>query len=162
MSLMEEILQQLRDVAGRLPADERPVFGNGVSAQAIAAIESSMRATLPADYAEFLRICGEVRAMDVWNGYWIGGAALIDAKGGGNGIPAWLAGDKGPVAAVPVGTDGGGNAFLMSVASGTIWKWNHETKDEQIVGPDFTGFLKRVLQDWEHYVSGEPWTYLSG
>ena len=71
-------------------------------------------------------------------------------------LPGIAAGE----AAIPVATDGGGNAFLLS-ASGVVWQWNHETGEVENVAPSFGAFLERVAEDWAAYISDEPdWRFL--
>jgi hypothetical protein len=101
--------------------------------------------------------------MEVWNGYWVGGLAQLTTNVSRGDFPATVAEENGPSGVMPVATDGGGNAFLMSLRGGTVWKWNHETGGVRAVADNFTGFLQRVLQDWEHYLSDDDtWDYLSG
>ena len=62
--------------------------------------------------------------------------------------------------AIPVATDGGGNAILLS-SSGAIWRRDHETGKAEKVAASFGAFLKRVAEDWAAYIEEQPgWHFL--
>jgi hypothetical protein len=64
---------------------------------------------------------------------------------------------------MPVATAGGGNAFLMRLDDRSICKWYHETGNCTPVAADFLSFLRRVAEDWEHYLAEDwSWNYLAG
>ncbi len=78
---------------------------------------------LPDAYKEFLRLSGGVTAMDVYNGYQLLSVSLLRRIRGESETPRTV----GASAVLPVGADGGGNLFLLSLRSPfTVWKWNHE------------------------------------
>jgi hypothetical protein len=91
--------------------------------------------------------------MSVHNGYWVGGIEqLID----GDSLPRIADGEV----AIPIATDGGGNAFVLG-ASGQVWQWNHETDKLNLVAASFGAFLERVAEDWAAFVSEKPgWRFL--
>ncbi len=91
--------------------------------------------------------------MSVHIGYWLGGIKKLVE---GDTLPRVAEGQ----AAIPVATDGGGNAFLL-VASGRVWRWDHETDNLKLVAESFGAFLERVAEDWAAYVSEKPgWRFL--
>jgi hypothetical protein len=58
-----------------------------------------------------------------------------------------------------------------AVARGQIWKWSHEAEVRfdgmakeglTLLALDFSGFLDRMAQDWEHFAGDHDWKYLSG
>src|SRR5262245_3073384 len=144
---------RLRELALALPRpgcdwEERPRFEPPETAEGIAELERSAGFGFPSELHAFLEQAGSVIAMSVHNGYWLGGIKkLLD----GDGLPRGVGGE----AAIPVATDGGGNAFLLST-SGTIWRWDHETGRANVVAASFGAFLERVVQDWAAYVYEQP------
>jgi cell wall assembly regulator SMI1 len=163
MRRVREIVEKLRTVAEGFAVEERPNFLPGASAEAIVELEKSLAAKLPEDFNDFLRTHEAITAMEIRNGYWVGGIALIIMNVRRGDFPPAVAEENGPDAVVPVATDGGGNAFLMSLRGGTVWKWDHETGGVRIVADNFTAFLGRILQDWQHFQSGDGTSdYLSG
>ena len=158
-----QTVERLRSLAERFPADERPAFMPGSMATDITAMEQCLRSPLPDDFADFLRKCEAIHAMDVWNGYWIGGIAELMRSISRGDFPGLVANGDRPVPVVPVATDGGGNAFLLSLDGRTVWKRDHETASVQSVAAGFMGFLLRVEEDWEHYLRRDyDWQYLAG
>lgn len=143
---------RLRQLALGMPRpgcdwEDRPRFDPPATQQAIAALENAAGFPLPSELREFLEQSDSVVAMSVHNGYWLGGIRhLVD----GDGLPRVVDGG----AAIPVATDGGGNAFLLS-SSGAIWWWNHQTGKTKVVADSFLAFLERVAEDWSAYI--EEW-----
>jgi SMI1 / KNR4 family (SUKH-1) len=163
MNQVEGLLGRLRSVAQQLAAEERPTFSPGASTDAIVGLQAILPAPLPNDFIDFLRACEAVIAVNVWNGYWIGGINQLARSVRRGDYPAMLSDEAREAAVFPIGTDGGGNAFLMSLQSGQIWKWDRETGNAQNVAATFAGLLERVAEDWEHFLSGDKsWHYLSG
>ena len=118
---------------------------------------------LPQDFVEFLRACEAIIAMDICNGYWIGGIDQLSRNIARGDFPALINVNGRQIPVMPIATDGGGNAFLMSIADQTVWKWDHETRNVRIVSENFPAFIRRILQDFEHWLSGDTkWDYLSG
>jgi len=162
MLQIDQVLSRLRKLADEFPAEGRPRFSPRASADSLVAFEKVVGTRLPEQLAGFLRQCDSIVAMDVWNGYWVGGVEQLLRSVGRNDFPAKLVEAENDVV-VPVATDGGGNAFLMSVNDQRVWKWNHETGNSTPVAHDFVSFLGRIADDWEHFIAGDPvWRYLSG
>ena len=108
---------------------------------------------LPADLREFLERTGSVAALSVHNGYWLGGVERLIEQ---SVSPRTADGER----AIPVATDGGGNAFLLG-SSGIVWRWDHGTGKLERVAASFGAFLERVAEDWAAYISDKPgWRFL--
>ena len=85
--------------------------------------------SLPASIRAFLAEHDSIAAMDVWNGYWIGGVSLLRSIERGD-FPGSVESHR----VMPIATDGGGNAFLMPGDSdGRVWKWSHETSEVKVL-----------------------------
>ena len=67
---------------------------------------------LPGDLREFLELTDSIVAMSVHNGYWLGGINNLIDEGS---LPRVADGE----AAIPVATDGGGNAFVLAPVVGS-------------------------------------------
>ena len=151
-------MTRLHELALALPRpgcdwEDRPQFEPPATPQAIVELERLAGFALPEDLRAFLGQTESIVAMSFHNGYWLGGInKLID----GDSFPRVADGE----AAIPVATDGGGNAFLLG-ASGRVWRWNHETDRLNLVVASFGAFLERVAEDWSAYVSEKPgWRFL--
>lgn len=150
-------LRRLRALAESFPTPEmpwedRPVFLPPLDARRLADL-----AALPPELLEFFALCGRVRAGNIRNGYDVGdwGAVQRDPA---NGLPLTI--DREPVFAV--GFDGGGNAFLHSLADGRVWRWDHETGATAPVADSFAQLLHRIADDWEHHLADDrEWVYLA-
>jgi hypothetical protein len=151
-------LTRLRELALSLPRpgcdwEERPHFDPPASPQSVAEIERVAGFTLPADFRDFLERTEAVVALSIHNGYWLGGVECLMEE---SDAPRTAGGER----AIPIATDGGGNAFLLA-ASGIVWRWDHETGKLARVASSFGAFLERVAEDWEAYVSDKPgWRFL--
>jgi cell wall assembly regulator SMI1 len=149
---------RLRELALAFPRpgcawEERPRFEAPATPQGIAELERVAGFGLPADLRAFLEQTDSVIAMSVHNGYWLGGIMQLVNR---DALPRVVAGE----AAIPVATDGGGNAFLLS-SSGAIWRWDHETGNAKVVATSFGAFLERVVEDWAAYIDEQPgWRFL--
>jgi hypothetical protein len=148
----------LRELALAVPRpgcdwEDRPRFEPPATPQSMIELERMVGFALPEDLQEFLEQTYSIVAMSVHNGYWLGRInKLID----GDSFPRVADGE----AAIPVATDGGGNAFLLG-ASGRVWRWDHETDRLNLVATSFGTFLERVAEDWSAYVSEKPgWRFL--
>jgi hypothetical protein len=62
-----------------------------------------------------------VVGMSVHNGYWLGGIERLMRSACRGDFPRNVENEP----AIPVATDGGGNAFLLA-ADGQVWRWDHE------------------------------------
>lgn len=151
-------LTRFRDLARAFPRpgrdwEDRPRFGPPATSQSLVELERTAGFALPQDLRDFLEQTESIVAMSVHNGYWLGSIReLIDR----DSFPRVAERE----AAIPVATDGGGNAFLLG-ASGHVWRWNHETDELKLVAATFGAFLERVAEDWAAYVSGKRnWCFL--
>jgi hypothetical protein len=54
--------------------------------------------------------------------------------------------------AIPIATDGGGNAFPMT-ADGQVWPWGHETNKTMKIAKSFSNFLSSVVDEWAAYIA---------
>jgi hypothetical protein len=168
-SSIQTVLALLRDTASRVPATpctyplQEPSFGTGVAEEDIQSLETAIKSPLPNDFLEFQRTCGSILAMDVWNGYCLMEAPHIEALYRDPYSPiTGSVHDKSPI--IPIGGDGGGNMFHMATgASNEISKWNHEADTAEKVADNFTEFLQRLLEDWQHFVAQDgAWKYMAG
>ena len=149
---VHESLARLNKAAGTLEDWARPTFGDPATADAIANLRAMAGFPLPAGLEALLSTHESICAMDIHNGYWIGGLEQL----ANSGLPR-RAQDE---AAVPIATDGGGNAFLLS-SSGRVWRWDHETDGIALIAANVEAFLERVAADWEAIVAGTPgWQFI--
>ena len=159
--MMADVLNRLRSLADLFPEGEGPTFSPPASADAIQAFESALGFPLPAELREFLAQCDAVVAMDVHNGYWIGGTAGLARSVSRGDFPGSMDSGGERITVMPIATDGGGNAFLLTPADGRVWRWDHETGTLSAIAGSFAAFLERVAQDWERGASGDAdWEYL--
>jgi hypothetical protein len=159
--MVADALNRLRRFTEVFPEGEGPAFSPPASADSIQAFESALGFPLPPDLREFLTLCDAVVAMDIHNGYWIGGTTGLTRSIGRGDFPGIIdsGGERVPVA--PIATDGGGNAFLLTASDGRVWRWDHETGGVSPVAGSFVAFLERVAEDWERAAAGDAdWTYL--
>jgi hypothetical protein len=158
---IEHALARLRDAAERLLESERPTFRGAASAQQIDALETALGNRIPDDFRRLLQICDAIVAMDVHNGYWIGGAEDF-ARGVARGdFPGMISDGSTSAPATPIATDGGGNTFLAKIADGSVWFLDHETGRVKPVAPSIDGFLQRVAEDWLHFAADDhEWHYI--
>ena len=154
-------LERLRKAGSALPRpgcdwEEAVTFEPPATAEAIDAFEKVAGFELPADLKSFLASTEAVIGMSVHNGYWIGGLANLTRATQASELPRNVNGHP----AVPIATDGGGNAFLLA-SEGAIWRWDHETGDFRRIADSFSEFLALVAADWEAYVAQTAgWRYL--
>ena len=169
-SEVQKVLDRLREVGSKIsdlpwvyPLQE-PLFGDGVSQADIASLESVIKSPLPDDFLLFQKLCGSISAMDIWNGYSLMEASHIRALIIDTRSPQVIQVADGKSTLMPVGGDGGGNMFLMSfIGSSRVSKWNHEVNTQEKLADSFTGFLERMLEDWEHFAAQDAeWKYLAG
>ncbi len=154
---VSESLSRLRLLADALPDWERPAFHPPASLASVEALEQAAGVRLPDDFRQFLLQTDAIVAMDIHNGYWIGGIESLIQSISRSDFPDQV--EKTRV--LPVATDGGGNAFLLSADGKHVWRWDHETGNVTDVASSFGAFLKRVADDWEHYATGNhDWAYL--
>jgi hypothetical protein len=153
---VQALLRRLRELADTLDDCERPTFHPPASADSVSAFERVAGFPLPQDLKVFLAHVGAIQAMSIHNGYWLGGIEQLTRNVQAGSLPGVAERER----AVPIATDGGGNAFLLS-DSGRVWRWNHETRAVRVVSPSFIDFLKRVVADWQAWGEGTPgWHFL--
>lgn len=181
MSPVEAALRRMRAAGERVAAVESPYpltpphFAAGCSSAEIdELLGSAARRVQP--YVEFLGLCREVDAADVFNGYFLFSPLSVTRQVHG---PKRLRVGEEPglleVDVLAVGADGGGNLFLMGTSAnlpGRVWKWNHEhavREDGTAIdgfietASSFESFLDRIALDWEHFVVNDAdWRYISG
>ena len=163
MQSIDGLISRLHELANEFSTGERPTFHQGASSDDISALRAIAAAEVPEDFTYFLSQCDSIVAMDIWNGYWIGGVERLLRIIAGKDFPSEVSERNNPVSVIPVATDGGGNAFLLSLNGDKVWKWNHETGDAILVANGFSSFLARIAEDWEHFLSDDrTWRYLSG
>ena len=142
--MVADVLNRLRGLADLFPEGEGPTFSPPASADALEAFESAVGLALPAELREFLAHCDAIVAMDVHNGYWIGGTAGLARSAARGDFPETMDSGGERITVMPVATDGGGNAFFLIPADGRVWRWDHETGTLSAVADSFVGFLERV------------------
>ena len=154
-------LNCLRELADSFPEHSRPTFGPPASPEAVLAFEQALSLRLPDEVREFLLSCDAIVAMNVWNGYWIGGTANLTRSVLREDFPSesLLCGRR--IHLAPIATDGGGNAFLIAIDDGSVCYWEHEEGGVSRVADSFTAFLEQVAEDWKHAsMNDKDWRYL--
>jgi hypothetical protein len=145
-----------------------PRFDAPIAAAELAELDAQVVNALPNDLVEFYKLCGGITAMDIHNGYAV--LPLEQAVQIRRDGPTHVIADGTRHAFIPVAADGGGNLFLLQLASPfCVWRSNHE----RVTGPEvdesavrqvavgFSEFLARVAEDWEHFVDGDQdWNFL--
>lgn len=154
---VEISLIRLRELALTVPRsdckwEEQPQFAPPATPQSIVKIESLAGFVLPNEFRTFLEQTNAVIGMSIHNGYWIGDVERLAS----DSFPRVIHNES----VLPIATDGGGNAFLLS-CNGYIWQWNHETGNVVQVATSFNAFLEQVVADWEAYLADTPdWDFL--
>jgi len=158
---IDDALARLRDAAERLLESERPRFSSAASAQQIDVLETALGHRIPDDFRRLLQICDSIVAMEVHNGYWIGGSEAL-AEGLARGyFPRLISDGSTSTPASPIATDGGGNTFLARIVDSSVWRLDHETGNVELVAPSIDGFLQRVTEDWVHFAADDhEWHYV--
>lgn len=151
-------------------------FEPGASDDRIQALREAAGGALPPDYQEFLVACAGFTGMDFHNSYALHPPELVARLLEGEGPPKYLLADGRRERVLAVGSDGGGNIFLLEVAPPfRVLKWTHErhTGEEAclpdapcltLISTGFTAFLQRVAADWSRYLRGgdDEWPFISG
>jgi hypothetical protein len=151
-----DALHRLHAAASRFADWQAPTFGPPATTDEIAALRATLDIPLTARLKQFLTQHRAIVAMDIWNGYWLGCSAVGPLR-----LPNLPALFHSGVRALPIATDGGGNAFL-EVSGGPILHWNHGTGGMTAVAPDLTCFLRLIATDWEHAAEDDAsWLYLT-
>ena len=107
--------------------EERPRFDPPPSMDEVVALDAR-RASRSPNLVGFFADTGGVVGMSVHNGYWLGDVVRLTRAIQRGDFPREVGGEM----TIPVATDGGGNAFLMS-SVGRVWRWDHETGDRSVV-----------------------------
>jgi SMI1/KNR4 family protein SUKH-1 len=159
---VDAAITRLRRAAEPFEEWERPRFADRSPLFAINRTEQLLGHALPEDVRHFFGGCDEVIAMDVHNGYRLGGTDWLGRALQEETFPRYVQTDGGPNRVIPFATDGGGNAFLVGVGHDGVWRWDHETGHTEAVAGTFGEFLCRVADDWEHFAAGDhDWRYLT-
>jgi hypothetical protein len=158
---IDDALARLRDAAERLLECERPRFSGAASAQQIDALETALGHRIPNDFRKLLQVCDSIVAMNVHNGYWIGGAADLAGGVARGHFPRMISDGSTSTPATPIGTDGGGNTFLAKIADSSVWRLDHETGIFKCITSSIDDFLQRVAEDWAHFAADDhEWDYI--
>jgi len=159
--LVTDSIKALRKLAEMLPHencpwDEQPTFKAPKSEDLIIKLQEEAGFSFPTDLLAFFSEVDSIVGMSVHNGYWIGDVQKLSDMHSARNFPRIINDYK----AIPIATDGGGNGFLID-SSGYVWNWNHGSEQLKQVSDSFTGFLERVVEDWEAFVfSRLDWEYL--
>ena len=163
-----KLIENLKAVGHKVPDVpcvyqlEEPTFGAGTSEEDITVLKSMIKVLLPEDFLLFQKVCGSISAMDVWNGYALLPISQITKLITDPISSRLIQVRNGKPTTIPIGGDGGGDMFLMLLdGSGQVVKWNHEVNAHERIADNFTNFLERILQDWEHFIAQDnDWKYL--
>ena len=146
--------------ANTVPDFARPTFSPPASQDALAALETAIGRSIPTGVRDFFATHDSIAAMNIWNGYWVGGAATLARSISRGDFPSEIESH----AVMPIATDGSGNAFLLALdPEGPVWKWSPSTQSSREVAPSFQRFLDRLSDDFRMFAAGNhDWPYLSG
>jgi hypothetical protein len=157
---IDRAVRELIALGAAYPHDVAPQFEPPASPTELAELEDASGGPLPAEMVALLQRAKAIIAMDVHNGYWIGGPTQLSRSIRRRDFPAELDVQGQTIRAIPLATDGGGNAFLLA-GGGSVWRWDHETGVSTFVAEDLEEFLHRVAEDWRHHLDGDgTWAYL--
>jgi hypothetical protein len=158
-SSIESAIRELHRSAALFAGNDAPRFAPPASQADVEELGRALRRPVPQDVSELLRRHRAIVAMDVHNGYWIGGSETGTLALANQPSEALL--DSERVEVVPVATDGGGNTFVRSGLDGTIWRQDREKSSYRRIAHDLANFLRRVAEDWVHASQNDPaWRYL--
>ena len=153
-------LARMRETVASLPDYEQPTFSAPATPQQIAQLEAAIGCPIPPDVRDFFAAHNAITAMDIHNGYSIGDSTALARSMARGDFPASV--DS--IDVFPIGSDGGGNAFLMPRAyGGPVWKWRHDIGDFVVVADSFAQFLARLADDFDAYADGRTdWNFMAG
>lgn len=162
---IDAVMARLRAVADRFEPrygyEEPPRFAGPSGRFAVSAIQDAVGRELPDPMWDFFTACDEIVAMDIRNGYRLGGTGWVRRMVTAGAFPRHVEAEGEPVRVVPFASDGGGNGFLVGLGDEGVWGWDHETGRTRRVADSFAAFLARVADDWEAFAADAPgWTYL--
>jgi hypothetical protein len=167
MDRIERALERLRAVAAEIPRFEAgypleaPLLLEPADEAEVRSVEVEVGELLPEEYRMFLARCGGISAMDVWNGYALHSCPDMRRILRNDSMRERIGGER----LLPIGSDGGGNGFMLAVPSGDVWKWryDHFTEPFEKLTASFSEFLERMADDWEHFARSDgQWNYMSG
>lgn len=143
-----------------LPGYARPIFAPPATSTQIAVLEVALGCRLPPSVRSFFDAQDSISAMDVHNGYSIGDSATLARSILRRDFPNTI--DS--TCVFPIGSDGGGNPFLMPLSEeGPIWKWRHDAGEFVVVADSFDLFLDRLADDFRMFAAGRTeWDYMAG
>ena len=160
-SLIDGAVATLAQLGGKYPQGVAPRIEPPASVAEISEFQVACGKPVPATVLALLRRTRAIVAMDIRNGYWIGGPVELARSVRRHDYPTGFEADGQPAQVIPVATDGGGNAFMIWLDVGSVWRWDHETGAVACVSQDLPAFLRRVAEDWAHDLEGDTaWTYL--
>ena len=157
---MNDVVSELMAIASRYPADIAPRFEAASTPGELADLECVAGIPISGEVRAFFECHRAIIAMDIRNGYWLGGPVSLARSIRRGDFPTAIETEAGRVRVLPVGADGGGNAFLATTR-GDVWRWDHDTGHVSLTAKSFAAFLRRVAEDWEHDLGeDDAWTYL--
>jgi cell wall assembly regulator SMI1 len=155
------VIRRLIDVARRYPADVAPRIEPPAVQAEVADLEEALGEVIPEGVLRLFRVTRAIVAMDIRNGCWIGGPQQLSRSIRRSDFPGSLNAEGRDERVLPIATDGGGNAFLLTIRLGSVWRWDHETGGVACVSSTIADFLGRVAEDWAHNLEGDAaWRYL--
>jgi hypothetical protein len=158
---IEDAVATLAELSARYADDIAPRIEQAASLAEIAELQEGADQELPASVLAFLKRTRAIVAMEIRNGYWIGGPAELSRSMRRHDYPTRFDADGQTAHAIPFATDGGGNAFMITAVVGSVWRWDHETGTVAYISEDLAAFLRRVAEDWAHDLDGDDaWKYL--
>jgi len=158
---IESVVATLLGLSARYPREVAPRIEDPASPAEISELQAAAGQTLPALVLALFQRTRAIVAMEVRNGYAIGGPLQLARSLRRQDFPASLDVQAPSARAIPVATDGGGNAFMVALGDGSVWRWDHETGALERVARDLPDFLGRIAEDWAHDLDGDStWNYL--
>lgn len=160
MTNVKSALARFWSAADLLDDYDRPTSNGPATPEHIALFEAAIGCPLPPDARDFFQAHDSISAMDVHNGYWIGGLAILARSVSRGDFPTEI--DSRSV--FPIGTDGGGNAFLATAGEGgPVWKWRHDVGESVLLAGSLAEFLGRLADDVRAFADGEThWNFMAG
>jgi hypothetical protein len=160
MTNVKSALARFWSAADLLEDYERPTSNAPATPEHLALFEAAIGDPLPPDARDFFQAHDSISAMDVHNGYSIGGSAILTRSVSRGDFPTKI--DSWSV--FPIGSDGGGNAFLATVAEGgPVWKWRHDVGLSVWLAGSLAEFFGRLADDVRAFADGETdWDFMAG
>jgi len=160
---IELAVVRVRVAAARIPAaHERPRLSVPATGAAVAGLVAAIGGPLPGDLRRLLAFHDEIVAMNVHNGMAVGGARIIARNVTRGDAPRTASVDGADVEVIPIGSDGGGNQFLLGLRDARVWRWDHETGATVVMAHSLGRFLERIAQDFDHWAADDrTWLFLT-